>query len=148
MRLFHEHLIPYLPRQQLIGQNRECSALMCKGWGKPHSIVNYIFNYNREKLLLYWDVVQIEMKKRGYRITVNCKDKAEKYSVIMPAEKRDPVYPEHNDRYLVICLYNLLEKEIDLWDFFPHVSIYKFGNMTAFIKGELSAYKKIGEIMK
>lgn len=33
MRLWHEVLIPKLPRQQLLGQHRECCALRGKGWG-------------------------------------------------------------------------------------------------------------------
>jgi uncharacterized protein (TIGR02328 family) len=31
MRLWHYKLIPYLPRQQLLGQHRECCALRGKG---------------------------------------------------------------------------------------------------------------------
>ena len=31
MRLWHQALIPYLPRQQLLGQHRECCALRGKG---------------------------------------------------------------------------------------------------------------------
>lgn len=53
MRLWHYKLIPCLPRQQLLGQHRECCALRGKGWGKPHSTVNYVFKYNIEKLVKY-----------------------------------------------------------------------------------------------
>lgn len=31
MRLWHEKLIPFLPRQQLLGQHREAAALRGKG---------------------------------------------------------------------------------------------------------------------
>jgi uncharacterized protein (TIGR02328 family) len=34
MRLWHEDLIPYLPRLQLLGQNRETCALRGNGWVK------------------------------------------------------------------------------------------------------------------
>lgn len=34
MRLWHEALIPALPRQQLLGQHREAAALRGLGWGK------------------------------------------------------------------------------------------------------------------
>ena len=34
MRLWHEELISKLPRQQLLGQHRECCALRGNGWGK------------------------------------------------------------------------------------------------------------------
>ena len=32
MRLWHQSLIPHLPRQQLLGQHRECCALRGAGW--------------------------------------------------------------------------------------------------------------------
>lgn len=34
MRLWHEDLIHKLPRQQLLGQHRECCALRGNGWAK------------------------------------------------------------------------------------------------------------------
>lgn len=37
MRLWHEELISKLPRQQLLGQHRECCALRGNGWGKKHA---------------------------------------------------------------------------------------------------------------
>ena len=33
MRLWHEVLLPLLPRQQLLDQHRECCALRGRGWG-------------------------------------------------------------------------------------------------------------------
>lgn len=33
MRLWHQDLITRLPRQQLLGQHRECAALRGAGWG-------------------------------------------------------------------------------------------------------------------
>ncbi len=50
MRLWHQALIDKLPRQQLLGQHRECAALRGKGWGKPHSVVNYVFEHSPYKL--------------------------------------------------------------------------------------------------
>lgn len=32
MRLWHEHMLPRLPRQQLLGQHRECAALRSSYW--------------------------------------------------------------------------------------------------------------------
>lgn len=46
MRLWHESLIPYLPRQQLLGQHRECCDLRGKGWDKKHKTVNYVFEHS------------------------------------------------------------------------------------------------------
>ncbi len=37
MRLWHEALIPALPRQQLLGQHREAAALRGLGWGKKRN---------------------------------------------------------------------------------------------------------------
>ena len=37
MRLWHKDMISKLPRMQLLGQHRECTALRGKGWGKKHS---------------------------------------------------------------------------------------------------------------
>ena len=38
MRLWHEALIPLLPRQQLLGLHRETCALRGKGWGRKPAI--------------------------------------------------------------------------------------------------------------
>ena len=46
MRLWHQDLIPKLPRPQLLGQHRECCALRGNGWGKKHATVNYVFDYS------------------------------------------------------------------------------------------------------
>ena len=53
MRLWHEALLPYLPRQQLLGQHRECCALRGRGWGRRHSVVNYVFTHPKEWLWAY-----------------------------------------------------------------------------------------------
>ena len=45
MRLWHQSLISLLPRQQLLGQHRECCALRGKGWGRKHATVDYVFTY-------------------------------------------------------------------------------------------------------
>ena len=50
MRLWHETLISDLPRQQLLGQHRECCALRGKGWDRPHATVQYVFDYSPYKL--------------------------------------------------------------------------------------------------
>ena len=53
MRLWHQTLIPLLPRAQLLGQHRECAALRGAGWGRPHATVNYVFTHSPYKLYLY-----------------------------------------------------------------------------------------------
>ena len=51
MRVWHQKLIPHLPRQQLLGQHRECCALRGAGWGRKHATVDYVFNYTPNKLI-------------------------------------------------------------------------------------------------
>ncbi|MGC8073848.1 pyrimidine dimer DNA glycosylase/endonuclease V, partial [Salmonella enterica] len=62
MRLWHELLIPKLPRQQLLGQHRECCALRGHGWNKKHATVNYVFQHSPYKLYQYHMKVINEMK--------------------------------------------------------------------------------------
>lgn len=124
MRLWHEALIPYLPRQQLLGQHRECCALRGLGWGKPHATVNYVFRHRYEWLFAYHDKVMQEMFKRGYQCNPVWQDpkyrgvSAPKAEIdtyfICQAMRKEHVYPEHNDQYLKDCLENLERKGIHI----------------------------------
>lgn len=67
MRLWHQSLIPLLPRQQLLGQHRECCALRGKGWGRKHATVDYVFTYRPDYLVVYHHLVMDEMERRGYK---------------------------------------------------------------------------------
>ena len=131
MRLWHQLLIPHLPRQQLLGQHRECCALRGAGWGRRHSVVNYVFEYDPARLVAYHRLVMNEMKRRGYRPDpileqTNWRgtrlgeepnwasdDKVSNYLF----EVRDNnfiIYPEHNDEYLQECVENLKSKGIEI----------------------------------
>lgn len=66
MRLWHEELIPLLPRKQLLGQHRECCALRGNGWGRKHATVDYVFQHSPYKLYQYHHLILTEMKKRHY----------------------------------------------------------------------------------
>ncbi len=118
MRLWHEDLIEKLPRQQLLGQHRECCALRGNGWGKPHSTVNYVFNYSPYKLFQYHQLVMNEMKKRGYKPSVDWENpfyrgtSCSSYENIEKVPMTKPIYSEHNNSYLFECLENLKEKNI------------------------------------
>ena len=70
MRLWHVDLLNKLPRQQLLGQHRECCALRGKGFGKPHSVVNYVFKYEYSKLFYYHTKVMEVMESRLYKPNV------------------------------------------------------------------------------
>lgn len=129
MRLWHQSLIPQLPRQQLLGAHRECCALRGAGWGRPHSTVNYVFKYDPAFLVAYHYLVMEEMRKRGYNpdpiwMNVNWRGKTlgEQKSWVNGATVTDllmvvigggaNLFLEHNDEYLQECLDNLKSKGI------------------------------------
>lgn len=126
MRLWHEILIPILPRQQLLGQHRECCALRGNGWGKPHSVVNYVFRHSPMRLYRYHRLVMDEMRRRGYRPDQRWDDPHYRGLICSPyrggevgaADEGLPtsgnVYPEHDDAYLTECLENLRGKAISI----------------------------------
>lgn len=129
MRLWHESLIPYLPRIKrpdgkysdwLLGQHREVCALRGNGWGKKHSTVDYVFRHSMHKLYLYHMVVMAEMEKRGYVPSKEWKHpyyrgKNCRYTVYgqWPV-KEGIIYPEHTPAYLQECLANLKAKGIEI----------------------------------
>ena len=129
MRLWHQQLIPYLDRQRLLGQHRELAALRGKGWGRKHSVVNYVFSHNTELLVAYHYLIMDEMVRRGYnpdkiwrnsnwRGNVlgeesNWADIDMVMGIYDNAKMGHIIYPEHNREYLVECIENLKEKEID-----------------------------------
>lgn len=118
MRLWHIDLIPHLPRQQLLGQHRECCALRGKGWGKPHATVNYVFDHEYDVLYSYHWRIMDEMESRGYNVHWEWRDSAYRgksigYDTSDFTEPCDSMnYPEHNDAYLAECLDNLAGKGI------------------------------------
>ena len=129
MRLWHQKLIPYLPRQQLLGQHRECCALRGKGWGRKHATVDYVFKYNPACLVAYHYKVMDEMKRRGYNpdsIWLCCDYRGKELGYTQPMEFCDnivlnlcmnldeTIYPEHNEKYLEECLDNLKSKGIEI----------------------------------
>ena len=130
MRLWHQKLIPYLPRQQLLGQHRECCALRGKGWGKKHATVDYVFTHSPELLVAYHWLVMDEMKRRSYKPDdswYNCdyrgstlgteKGLCTFHTVAGFASAANRcglmIYNEHNDEYLKECIDNLRGKGID-----------------------------------
>ena len=120
MRLWHEKIIPLLPKSQLLGQHRECCALRGNGWKKKHKTVDYVFSYSPYLLFRYHLLVMEEMEKRGYNVSEEWKDKnyrgkiAEKYMNLEEEIIEDPIYKEHNNKYLDECIENLRNKRIEL----------------------------------
>lgn len=132
MRLWHQDLIPHLPRQQLLGQHRECCALRGRGWGRKHSVVNYVFTHDTAWLIAYHRLIMKEMERRGYHPDRTWDDPCWRGSTLgyeegwaaanivddqycYAAHKGGIIYPEHDEAYLIECLENLKEKGIDLY---------------------------------
>ncbi|WP_100012254.1 TIGR02328 family protein [Lentibacillus sediminis] len=124
MRLWHEQLLTKLPRQQLLGQHRECCALRGNGWGKQHATVNYVFHHSPYMLYLYHIKVMNEMKRRGYCPDAQWEEPYYRGKSCPPFLEQDfnktndhpdhPIYPEHDEKYLQECIENLREKGICL----------------------------------
>ena len=118
MRLWHQDLIAKLPRQQLLGQHRECCALRGKGWQRKHATVNYVFEYSTYRLFKYHELIMQEMTKRGYRVSPEWLDKEYRgkqmpaYDRLEAEELPAIIYPEHDAAYLQECLDNLKQKGI------------------------------------
>ena len=121
MRLWHEQIIHLLPKNQLLGQHRECCALRGNGWNKKHKTVDYVFTYSPYNLFIYHSKIMDEMEKRGYRVSTEWRyknyrgQKAESYSNLEETNISSPIYKEHNDEYLLECIENLAGKGIKLY---------------------------------
>ena len=115
MRCWHKDLIPVLPRQQLLGQWRECNAIIgnISKHGTPkHILVNRIMDYPLEHFVAYTQFILLEMESRGYQ------PNPARFFGWVAATDYIPMtitnlvlFPDwHNDIYLRQCLYNLEEK--------------------------------------
>lgn len=120
MRLWHIDLLERLPRQQLLGQHRECCALRGNGWGRNHSTVNYVFRYPYSKLYSYHSIVMREMLRRGYKIThywfsIEYRGKDICWDKSSFTKMTDSLgYDEHNNEYLKDCIHNLKMKGVEI----------------------------------
>lgn len=114
MRLWHISLIPVLPREQLVAQWRELSAIAgsIQKKGTPnHLLVNFILDYDFNDFINYADVVRCEMTSRGYRTMDSVWNKIVNLKPDWHKISYNDIYKEKmNDDYLEICLYNLWEK--------------------------------------
>ena len=126
MRLWHESLIEKLPRQQILGQHRECSALRGNGWGKPHSTVNYVFEHHWLYLYEYHNRIMNEMNRRGYKVDelwrnptyrgkkCSAWDDTNIDALYEWISTLHTVYAEHDDAYMKECVDNLKGKNIEV----------------------------------
>lgn len=120
MRLWHFKLIPVLPRQQLLGQWREC-MLIAKNIaekGTPnHILVNPIMNYPIEHFDMYVGLIANEMLNREYHcdiyntyFPVRFKIGEIDISSLQYKDDSDLFSGWHTEEYLRQCYYNLQEK--------------------------------------
>ena len=110
MRLWHKDLIPYLPRQQLLGQWRECCCIaknIAMNGTPNHILVNKIMDYPDLHFNGYAILVADEMQSRGYECDFG---KFLHWRVHSLATFNDIFSEWHNDRYFWQCFYNLQEK--------------------------------------
>lgn len=122
MRLWSQQLISKLPRQQLLGQHRECCALRGNGWNKNHKTVNYVFEYPMEKLFAYHYLIMQEMENRCYKVAPEwwsgsyrgkqCKEYDFRWIYFKKYLDNDIIFDEHNQEYMHECIENLRNKNI------------------------------------
>lgn len=119
MRLWHKDLISVLPRQQLLSQWRELSAIVGsiqKNETPNHLLVNKLLDYSMEHLEAYTQLIDNEMVKRGYRVAESVRNKIYDFcydcrNTAINNITYDEIYSGwHNERYLQQCFYNLQEK--------------------------------------
>lgn len=126
LRLWHYQLIPYLDRQRLLGQHRECCALRGKGWNRKHATVNYVFEHPYATLYNYHCLVMDEMHQREFKVTSEWwfptwrgKNIGHDYSDFTRwGGDDDSIYQEHDDAYLDECLELLKAKGSDTYEAF------------------------------
>ena len=111
LRLWHWKLIPVLPNKMLVSQWRECIAIK-RQWEKGtlrHRLVSYVKDYDKSVFKNYVVDVCEEMSKRKIKFQSKYLDEIKQFGNrnLIPLVT---FYPEHNDRYLRQCYYNLEEK--------------------------------------
>ena len=132
MRLWHKDLITVLPKQQLLGQWRECCCIarnIAVNGTPNHRLVNKIMDYPLDHFYQYTMIVARELTKRQYNVnwfsfsnhidTSKLRTLSVDIEIDSNGNRKETVcgtvYDElfagwHNDRYLLQCYHNLEEK--------------------------------------
>lgn len=114
IRIWHKSLIPYLPRQQLLGQWRECCCIAkaVQDGNLNHILVNRVKGYPIEHLYAYGVLVGKEMERRGIKVNPETFLRYfYDYEEVLHELPGEEIFPDwHNRRYFWQCLYNLEEK--------------------------------------
>lgn len=110
MRIWHFELIDVLPNTQLKAMRYELGDMIKQYPNIKHGLVKYANYYKLEILISYFIRVLREFDKRG----INHRSSYDNEILdIYPRDREvdeNLFYPEHNDRYLRQCYYNLQEK--------------------------------------
>ena len=128
MRLWHKDLICVLPRQQLLGQWRECCAIarsIATDGVTNHILINRLMEYPLEHFVAYSQIVYTEMMNRDYfcsfynfskwldsnyeELAANWPAQVTPYELVK-IKNGDIFECWHNDRYYWQCYHNLEEK--------------------------------------
>lgn len=109
MRLWHIDIIPYLPDYQLSKQWKELDLIFRK---QPKDIlINYIYEYPKEYLLYYSNVVMKELYKR--HIIIHDFTNYDEYFKDVTIKESDKFrYLQHNNKYFKLCFCLLYERYI------------------------------------
>ena len=116
MRLWHYELLPYISNLHLQSQWRELNSIFAKS--DNHILINYVYGYPKVHLRYYALLVIGEMNRRGIKVRSMDAygdyfyDMSEEDKKITPTNDPDfkPFPEHHDDGYLAICYFNLLEK--------------------------------------
>ena len=131
MRLWHTSLIPVLPKEHLVAQWRECSAIagaIQKNGTPNHVLVNFILDYDFDHFISYAYYIRQEMTRRGYRTMNSVWEKIIALNPVWELIPIEEVYKNKmNDFYLTVCYYNLYEKyDCGMFDNFDEIkAIYR-----------------------
>lgn len=114
MRIWHKDLISVLPKEQLVAQWRELSAIagsIQKNGTPNHILVNFVLNYPFDDFISYTAEIREEMSSRGYRTMNTVWEKIESLKPNWQRLPHNNIYQEKmNYIYFTICYYNLYEK--------------------------------------
>ena len=137
MRIWHKDLIPALPREQLVAQWRECSAIagaILKNGTPNHILVNKVLDYSLDQFITYSILIRAEMTRRGYRTMQSVEDKIISLKPDYNRVQQCFLYEDwHDDRYFKQCYYNLQEKydcggvSPEDWEKINQIAIDKYG---------------------
>jgi len=114
MRLWHKDMLAVLPREQLVAQWRELSAIagniLTKGTPN-HILVNKVMDYDLDHFIAYATLVRDEMSRRKYRTMDSVWKKIISVKPdYQPVSYNDLFADWMNYTYWMICYYNLKEK--------------------------------------